>query len=250
MKKRFSRFALLGLIFMMVVSCTGSKILMQDLARYPQPLGYGLISPVAMTPKTDSVIVTFTGFPLDSLTTVSQEKCLVLPFIFLNYVDAKYRIKLGSNLMTQDYNDFFFNAMLDESGRSGEFALCYDSIRGKDKYILEVSLDNCQTETYYFESIFLMVYIYGYFSTFSESSFPAQSTITCSTRLRKGDQIVRDSTFTVSTELDFPSSNNMSHRVRFERTAGNMVEALCQSTRSCITKIVREVNSTLAAQKR
>ncbi|MCX6307512.1 MAG: hypothetical protein NTY32_01335, partial [Bacteroidia bacterium] len=73
------RFALFGLILLSTMSCSESKMLMKGLSYYQQPLGYKLISPIDSSAKKDSVIITFSGFQLDSLTTVSREKAFILP---------------------------------------------------------------------------------------------------------------------------------------------------------------------------
>jgi len=242
--------ALSGLLLLSLIACSESKLLMKGLSHYPQPLGYAFDSPIDSSAKTDSVIVYFNGFQLDSLTTVQRKKGLVLPFIFINITDFKYRMKLGANQLRGDFNDFFFNALLDESERSGSYALCYDSVHSKNVYEMEVSLDTCLTDTYLSESSVTVFYVYGYFSTYSESSFPTNSKVACSLRLRKGDQILKDTTISVSTELGFMGGNNLSRNERMMHTAEGMVTNLCESTRECISKMVREVNTSLVAQKR
>lgn len=248
--KHTIQYTLLGMIILSTMSCSESKILMKGLSYYPQPLGYEMISPIDSSAKTDSVIVTFTGFQLDSITTVKREKALILPFIVVNITEYKYRFQLGANQLQEDYNDFFFNAIIDESERSGRYALCYDSARTKEVYLLEVKLDTCLTSTHFLENSLTLYYFYGYMFNYSESSFPARSTVSCTLRLRKGDQILKDTTISASSMLAFEGGENINRNERLERTAGCMVASLCQSTRDCISKMVEEVNSTLAAQKR
>lgn len=248
--KHTIQFTLLGMIILSTLSCSESKILMKGLSYYPQPLGYEMISPIDSSAKTDSVILTFTGFQLDSITTVKREKALILPFIVVNITEYKYRIQLGNNQLQEDYNDFFFNALIDESERSGKYALCYDSARTKDVYLLEVKLDTCLTDTHFLENSFTLYYFYGYMFNYSESSYPARSTVSCTLRLRKGDQILKDTTIRAFSMLAFEGGDNIDRNVRMQRTAESMVATLCQSTRDCISKMVEEVNSTLVAQKR
>lgn len=219
------------------------------MSQFPQSLGYELISPIDSSAKTDSITLSFTGFALDSATTVHRKSGLVLPFIVLNITEFKYRIKLGASQLNEDYNDFFFRALIDESERSGKFALCYDSTRQKDVYNLEVSLDTCITDTHLLESSLTIFYFYNYFFTYTESSFPARSKVACTLRLRKGDQILKDTTVSISSMLAF-SEGELSRNARLQRTAECMVATLCQSTRDCISEVVREVNATLSAQKR
>jgi hypothetical protein len=241
---------LLGIMVLSLVSCSESKMLMKGLSYFPQSLGYELNSPIYSSAKTDSVIVTFTGFPLDSATTVHRQKGLILPFIFVNFTEYKYRIKLGQSQLNEDFNDFFFNALLDESQRSGKYALCYDSTRRKEVYNLEVTLDTCLTDTHFLENTFLIYYVYGYFSTYSESSYPARSHVACTLRLRKGDQLLKDTTVSVSSMLEFNNGDNLNRNERMKRTAECLVSTLCESTRNCIAELVQTVNSTLVAQKR
>ena len=248
--KNLVRLSLLVVLLLTGISCSESKMLMKGIASYPQPLGYELISPIDSSAQTDSVIVTFTGFQLDSLTSVQRRKNLILPFIFVNYVEADYRIKLGANLMQQDFNEFFFNAITDESQRSGHFALCSDSARKKDVYNLEVTLDTCLTDTHFMDNSLMIYYVYGYFLTSSENSYPANSKVACSIKLRKGDQLIRDTTFSVSSSMEFIGGDILNLNDRLERTAGCLVEALCQSTRDCVSKMILDVNTSIAAQKR
>lgn len=231
------------------LSCSETKLLMKGISQFPQSLGYELISPIDSSAKTDSVTLSFTGFKLDSATSVHRKSGLVLPFIVLNITEFKYRIKLGATQLKEDYNDFFFNALIDESERSGKFSLCYDSTRQKDVYNLEVILDTCITDTHFVESSLTIFYFYGYFSTYSESSFPARSKVACTLRLRKGEQVLKDTTVSISSMLAF-NEGELNRSQRMQRTAECMVATLCQSTRDCISEMVGEVNATLAAQKR
>jgi hypothetical protein len=248
--KHLIRLFLLGLMALVTFSCSESKSLMKGLSYFPQPLGYELISPIDSSAKTDSVIVSFTGFPLDSATTVHRAKGLIIPLIFIDITEFKYRIKLGASQMDQDFNDFFFNAIMDESQRSGKYALCYDSTRRANVYNLEVKLDTCLTDTHFLENSFTLYYVYGYFTTYSESSYPARSKVACSLKLRKGDQLLKDTTVTVSSMLAFENSDNLNRNERLKRTAECLVSTLCESTRNCISELVQTVNSTLVAQKR
>ncbi len=248
--KHVLRLCFLAVLLLTSLSCSETKMLMTGISHFPQPLGYELISPIDSSVPTDSVIVTFTGYQLDSLTTVHRRKGVWLPFIFINYFDYDYGIKLGASQLQQDYNEFFFHALIDESQRSGRFALCDDSTRKKDVYNLEITLDTCLTETHLSESTLVIYYVWGYFSTYSESSYPAQSKVGCTVKLRKGDQLLRDTTFSVTSMLEFLGGDNLNRNERLERTAGCMVATLCESTRDCISKMVQEVNATIAVQKR
>jgi hypothetical protein len=248
--KHVIRLAFLALIVLIGSSCSESKMLMSGMSYFPQHLGYELISPIDTSAKTDSVIITFNGFQLDSLTTVHRKFGLIVPLLFINVAEFRYRIKLGSSQLTEDFNDFFFNALIDESQRSGRYALCYDSTRSKDVYNLEVSLDTCMTDTYLTESTLVIYYVYGYFSTYTESSHPSFSKVACNVRLRKGDQLLRDTTISVTNSLDFLNGDNLNRNERLNQTAGCMVATLCQSTRDCISKLVQDLNGTLIAQKR
>lgn len=248
--KHVLRLCFLAVLLLTSLSCSESKMLMTGMSHFPQPLGYELISPIDSSVPTDSVIVTFTGFQLDSLTTVHRKKGVILPFLFINYFDFDYRIKLGASQLQQDYNEFFFHALTDESQRSGRFALCDDSTRNREVYNLEVTLDTCLTDTHLTESTLVIYFGWGYFTTYSESSYPAKSIVGCTLKLRKGEQLLRDTTFSVTSMLEFKGSDNLNRNERLERTAGCMVATLCESTRDCISKMVQDVNLTIAAQKR
>jgi hypothetical protein len=247
--KHLLRLTALGLIFLTGLSCSESKYLQKGLSRFPQPLGYELNSPTALNPKTDSLIVTYRGFPMDSLTTVHREKSLILPFLFFNYLNFKYHVKLGANLMEQDFNDFFFEALLDESQRSGQFALCYDSTRRKDAYCMEVSLDTCDVSSFYEEEQWVIYYIYGYVFSYNEAAWPSTANIACKIKLSKGEQLLKDTTISVSKKLVFPGGGNQNRSEMLNLLAGNMVESLCQSTQRCLANVVQEVNATLKSQK-
>ncbi|HET9572026.1 MAG TPA: hypothetical protein VFP20_11535 [Bacteroidales bacterium] len=248
--KYIFRLAMLVALILLGSACSESKLLMKGLSNYPQPLGYEFTSPIDSSTKADSVILTFNGFQFDSITTVHRKKGLIIPLIFINIAEYKYRIKLGASQFNDNYNEFFFNALIDESQRSGRYTLCYDSTRLKDVYHLEVTLDTCLTDTYLLENTLIIYYIYGYFSTYSEKMYPANSKLACKVRLRKGDQLIRDTTISVNNTLDFPIGTNLKRNEQLERTAGFLVESLCQSTRDCISEMVRDVNETLTAQKR
>lgn len=244
------RFVLCGILILSMLSCSESKLLMKGLSYFPQSLGYELVSPVDSSAKTDSVILTFNGFQMDSTTTVQRTKGLILPFVFINITEFKYHIKLGANQLNEDFNDFFFNALIDESERSGQFALCYDSTRRQEVYHLEVTLDTCETDTHFLENSLTIYYVYDFYTTYFESSFPSRSKVACTLQLRKGDQLLKDTTVSVFNMMSFGNGDNLNRNERLERTAECMVSTLCRSTRDCIAQMVQSVNATLVAQKR
>ena len=248
--KHSIRLLLFVTLLLATVSCSESKMLLKGISNFPQSLGYELISPIDSSPKTDSVIINFTGFQLDSATSVQRKKALILPFLVLNITEFKYRIKLGASQLNEDYNNFFFNALLDESQRSGKYAFCSDSTRSKAVYNLDVILDTCLTDTHFLENSLTIFYFYGYFTTYSESSYPARSKVACTLRLRKGDQVLKDTTVSVFNMLAFNNGDNLNRNERMKRTAECLTSALCQSTRDCIMEMVREVNGILETQKR
>jgi hypothetical protein len=106
-------------------------------------------------------------------------------------------------------------------------------------------MDSCLTETHLMESSFILFYVYGYVSTYSESSYPARSTVSCQLKLSKGKQVLKDTTISVSSMRALVGGNEISHEERIRRTAACMVETLCQSTRDCISSMVDEVNAVL-----
>jgi len=248
MKISFKMFCF-ALLALLVTSCSETRLLQKGLAPFREPLGYEFTSPIEKALKRDTVAVLFHGFPLESATTVKRVRALFLPFIVFYYSDFRYRVKLGASSMSQDYNDFFFNALLDESDRSGTYALRFDSIRPDSAYTLEVTLDSCETTGVYKKNS-CSVYVFDEFSTTSgESLYPTKCRLSCMAVLRKGERILSVKKIAAGKELGFPADTFNSSEEMYLMLTRQLVETLCQCTRDCVASIVAETSRQLENQQ-
>jgi len=244
--KSFVRTLSYFLLALTTLACSETKLLQKGLSPFIEPLGYDFTSPIVKGPKTDSLVILFNGLPLDSLTTVKRHKTTILPFVFFNYFDNQYQISLGRNSLKDDFNDFFFNSLMDESDRSGQFALSYDSVSTDSTYRLEVRIDTCETTCVFQKQQIIIYYVYGYGITYTERVKPSHCKISGTAVLRKGNRLLFDKTFTSNKELAFPGGENMYRSEMYPILSWNLAESLCQCTKDCISTLVRETNKAIA----
>ena len=242
--RKITRFFAFCLFVFSTISCSSTKLLQKSLNYYKTPLGYQLDSRVSLYPKTDSLAIIYNGINLD-MATVSKKGVKVFPFLFVNYFESKFLVKLGWNYLEQNYNDFFFDSMLDESKRSGSYALRYDKTPNDSAYTLEITMDTCVTTAKYRQSTVFLYFIWAYSTSYSEEGFPAKTSLGCTASLRKGEKIFYKKYYTFNKELPFINNGeNGTDGLRANLTV-NMVDALSLCTKQIIESIVNDVNSSI-----
>lgn len=240
--KKLIRIPLCVLLIVSLFACSEAKSLQKIVTSYPQPLGYAFYSKPNTKLRTDSVVVHFMGLDLNRSTSVKRTRNFGIPLLLVNYFESNYRFNFGHNLLVNDYNEFFFNALLDESERSGNYALCFDSTRIKDVYVLDVTLKSLEASSNYLkQELYLYFFVDGYSLNIQELK-PSKSQLTCQVRLSKGDQILFDKPITTS--ISFPNNLTGNEHIyqMMQLLSGNMVESINQITRSCIESVVTDVS--------
>ena len=240
--KKLIQIPLWVLLILGLFACSEAKSLQKIVTNYPQPLGYAFFSTQNTKPRTDSVVIHFTGLDLNRSTNVKRTKTFSLPLLLVNYFESNYRFNIGQNLLQNDYNEFFFNALLDESERSGYYALCYDSSRIKDVYVLEVKLQSMEAASNYIKQELYLYYFIDSYSLNIQELKPSKSQLTCQIRLSKGDQILFDKPMTTSLSFPVNLTGNEDINQMMQLLSGTMVESINQITRSCIESVVADVN--------
>jgi len=246
MKRIFSIFSLC-LLALLFFSCSGAMQLQKSINSYTTALGYVYDSPVSACPRSDSMVVIYNGLDLNNLTTVSKARVKLFPFLFVNYFEKNFRVKLGQNLMEQDYNDFFFDAFLDESDRSGCYALRYDSTYSDSVYTLEITLDTCETNSKYRQSSLMLYFIYAYSISYSEKGLPAETRLAFTARLKKGRTLISEKRYSIRKSLPFMRSGQDGTNGLRADFVYNMVQSLNLGTKDCVEAIVRDVNASIGS---
>lgn len=238
------RFIYISLLALMTISCSESKMLQKSLIKFKAPLGYLHDSKITNHPNTDSLIVKLNIGTLDSVTSVSKMRGLVLPFIVFNYFEKNMRIQLGQSSIEQGYNDFFVTSLIDESKRTGRFGI--SNKRSDDSfYTLEITIDTCMTQSKYRSTTMGVFLLFAYSVSSSEMGFPAETNLHVSTRLSKGNTVIREKEYTIKRDQPFLNVRSRnSNKLRADFIA-NMVESLSLSSKQCIEDMILDVNASI-----
>jgi len=225
----------------LLVSCSGSKMLQSSLIKLNSSIGYLHDSPKTNCQRNNQVYFIINHNPLDSITTVSKINNLVLPLIIFNHFETTMKVKLGQSSIQESYNTFFASSLADESKRSGCFnvsnALSNDSI-----HTLELTIDTCSTTSKYRKSttFYFLVFAYGW--NISESGSPAETRLQVTAKLKKGNSLVYEKKYVINHSQPFVNSSIVNtNKLRSDFTT-NMVEGLSFSTKECIEQIVADLN--------
>lgn len=229
------------LFALVLFSCSQTKMLQKSLQNYRAPMGYLYDSKIIDGPKNDSLIIWVNNKSLDSLTSVTKLKGKVYPFIVFTYIESNMGVKLGQSSLEQTYDNFFSTSLADESERSGSFIIS-NTHSSDSLYTLDIEIDTCATHSNYQQSTTALFLFFAYSVSYEERGFPAQTTLKVTTKLRKGDALIAERTYSVDRTQPFLNPQTMSvDRLRADFTA-NMVESLSLSTKQCIEQIIRDVN--------
>lgn len=230
------------LLFALVLfSCSQTKMLQKSLQNYRAPMGYLYDSQIMEGPKNDSLIIWVNNKSLDSLTSVTKLKGRVYPFIVFNYIESNMGVKLGQSSLEQTYDDFFSTSLANESERSGSFTISNTS-SSDSLYTLDIEIDTCTTNSKYQHSTTVLFLFFAYSISYEERGFPSQTNLKVTTKLRKGNDLIAERSYSVDRTQPFLNQNLVSvDRLRADFTA-NMVESLSLSTKQCIEEIIQDVN--------
>jgi hypothetical protein len=236
------RFIYLGLFFLGLISCSGSKMLQKSLQKYKSPIGYLHDTKIVDCQKSDTIFISaISNKVLDTITNVSKINGKVLPFIFFTYTETNMKVKLGQSSIEQSYNDFFINSLIDESKRSGCFVV--DSRKpSKSQYSLEITIDTCNVKSKYKRSTTVLFLLFAYSMSFQEFGFPAETDLVVSAKLKKEDKIISEKSYNIKKTQPFLNSRSESvDKLRSDFTA-NMVESLSLSTKQCVEELIKDLN--------
>lgn len=233
---------------LLLVSCSGSKMLQTSLLKLNSSMGYLHDSPKSSCPRNNQVYVTIQNSPLDTITSVSKLNGLVLPFIIFNHFETTMKVKLGQSSIQEDYNTFFVSSLADESNRSGCFNVSND-LRNDSIHTLELTIDTCNTTSKYRKSFtfYFLLYYYGW--NISESGSPAETNLQVSAKFRKGNSLVYEKKYVIKHSQPFVNSIANANKLRSDFSI-NMVEGLSLSTKECIEQIVADINISLYGSAR
>jgi len=240
-----AKFIYLIFFSFLMVACSQTKMLQKSLDKISMPLDYSYDIQPSICSKKDSLVVFFNGIPWNTPTKVSKRRGKCFPFLIVNYFESNMGVSLGKNSVYPDYNDFFFDSMLDECYRSGCFTVCYDSTFSDSVYKLTLSIDTCETKSNYRTSTTILYFIYAYSTSYFEKGYPAETHLSISARLSKGESLIFDKTYSVERKKPFSSiRGGDTNQLRTDFVA-NMVESLSLSSKECIEAIVEDINGTL-----
>lgn len=229
---------------LLLVSCSGSKMLQSSLLKFNSSIGYLHDYPKSNCSRTNQVRVIINNSPLDTITTVSKLNGLVLPFIIFNHFETTMKVKLGQNSIQESYNSFFAGSLADESKRSGCFHVTND-LRNDSIHTLELTIDTCITTSKYRKSttFYMLVFAYGW--NISESGSPAETRLQVTAKFRKGNTLIYEKKYSINHIQPFVNSNIANTNKLLADFTTNMVEGLSLSTKECIEKIVADINLSL-----
>ena len=233
------------LIPLFLMSCSESKMLLKSLSKYQVPLDYLHDSRINDCDKTTGI--TFAKFDnqvFDTSTSVTKINQRILPFIFYNYTEVNLAVKLGQSSLEQNYSDFFKNAFIAESQRTGCYSLTDDPTNSK--YTIEIIFDTCNVNSKYQRSSTVLFLLFAYSMHFQERGFPAETNLALNVRLKKENELIFEERYSVNNVqpfLNIPTPNVNRLRSNF---VTNMAESLSLGTKESIEQIITDINQVIA----
>ena len=154
------------------------------------------------------------------------------------------KVKLGQNSIQQQYNDFFTTSFIDESKRTGNFAITNNQ-SNDSIYTLDISIDTCITNSKYQKSSTIIFLFFAYSMSYLEMGFPAETNLYMSTTLKKGNSIISEKKYSIKRTQPFLQSRNADVNKLQSEFIANMVESLSLSTKQCIGEMIADINHSL-----
>ncbi|MDR2026951.1 MAG: hypothetical protein LBQ01_05240 [Prevotellaceae bacterium] len=215
---------------------------MKSLRENRVPVDYLHDSKIADCDRSDGIALTaFDGHAFDTDLSVTKINGEVFPFLFYNYIEKNFAVKLGQMSLDRDYSDFFKESFAIESGRTGCYSLVDEP--AENDYTLEIVYDTCITVSKYHQNTTIIFLIFTYSIYSQEVGFPAQTDLSVHVTLRKGDEIILDNKYFINKTLPpIPSDNMNINKMRFDFVS-NMAESLSLGTKECIEQIIDDINS-------
>jgi hypothetical protein len=239
----------IALFALVLVSCSETKMLQKSLRTFNSPISYLHDSPTSSCPRNKQVLINIQNTPLDTVTTVSKLRGLVLPFIFFNYFETNLKVKLGQSSIQENYTNFLKGSLTEESQRSGCFSVI-NQITNDSTYTLDLNIDTCNTVSQYKRTYMFMYLVFAYSWSWSESGSPAETNLQVSAKFRKGNTLVYEKKYAIKRTQPFINTNRMNaNKLRADFTT-NMVEGLSLSTKECTEQIVADINTSLYGSAR
>jgi hypothetical protein len=227
-----------------MVSCSSTKELENSLKNYPSSIKYLHDSKIDSCDKSMVIALTFDDSKMDDRMSVTKKKQLILPFLFINYTQVKMNVKLGRNLIDENYTDFFRTSFQTESYRNSCFTINNRNI-SDTSFILDITIDTVEVNAQYIKSSTLIFALIAYYFSMDEYGFPAQSNLKLTAKLSKGDSVLSEKQYTIQTNKPFLNSNHTTIEKLRASFVANMVESLSESSKKCIENIIQDVNNDL-----
>lgn len=231
-------------IAMLLISCSGSKNLLNSLNKHQAPLDYLHDSKIRECDKTATLTLTqFDNHALDSLTTVSKINHKLLPFIIYNYNELNLAVNMGQSSLEQDYSDFFKKSFTVESQRTGCYTLT-DQV-AEPEYSVEITYDTCRINSKYQSNSSVLFLLLAYSMSFQEIGFPAQTDLALNVNLKENNNTIFEKNYSVKRTQPFINAQTRDvNRLRSDFVT-NMAESLSLSTKDCIEQIITDLNKAI-----
>jgi len=238
------RLLILLAIPLVLGSCSGAKMLSKNLSKFDEPLYYLHDTQIKDCDKSTSLAIgSLSGELLDSSTTAKKLKNIILPFLFVNYLENNYTVQLGQNSLTQDYKLFFASSFMDESERTG----CYRFIRQSNHptYVLELNFDTCLTTSVFQQKTTVIFMVIAYSTLYQEVASPAQTSLGVTAQLKRDGNVVFEKKYSIKQTQPYTDKGM---NVRSDCVT-NMVESLALGTKECIEQIIQDVNRVIGSDE-
>lgn len=245
MKKKRSKWLIIALS-VQLAGCSSVEMIQSNMDAKSYPMTYAMDSVPPVTQKKSVTVsiepVTFDLSTLSEKTIIQKEKRFLFPLGIVNVWENWDNCIQGKSMFKDDLPSFVQSTLEREINYLG---LVTARTNAPSEYSINVSIDKIRTEGLYKRSgISLLMY-----KSRSEIAGPAVSNLTVSYTLKKGNQVVKQNTFSSSKRTDWKTLKYADNAQLQQDYAAGMVKAVAYNLKQTNRQIVDDLNDYFSKQR-
>lgn len=173
---------------------------------------------------------------------VTEESVKIIPLLIYNQWKLNYDISLGSNQIKENPSDYVKQRLARDINYSTKFLADTSSlISNKNQLRLTISIDSLEVKgSYKVDGFFLFMIFY----VMTENHYPSGEAISQLTyTLHEGETILLQRTVKSQKSINVIGGEYASFKVFRQTYVNHLIEALSESLKTSVKKIVHEVNT-------
>ena len=245
-------------VLLLLNSCASVKPLRRDMQNIQTDLGYEMTTPEYKGEIQYNVVLNeLSASNMDVRTDVKRTSNICIPLLFVNYLGANFRVRLGEQSLKRPYRDFLKDALLSECNSSAKFNLIDkmpDNMPIDSMYILDVKMKDVDTQANIRYNNTLMILPIldnsGVFEFANYKSKTAQTSLIANVTLCYGTRCLFQKEYEITYNKNRGEYANQSNEDVALNCMDNMAFSLSQATKQLVENISQEIDLVLQSQNK